>query len=132
MAQDDVVRNVEWAVVTAQSPGRGAISAGILLVDRTSDELYVKLLPELSKAEDEVAEFWRELPRDLLERSKAIGGSQVLSWLETTASHLIQLGPRSIAKASDPADELELLYYRYVIRASNVAEPIAQVRSIGR
>src|SRR5689334_15745112 len=93
-AQDDIDLNVEWAVLTARLPGRKAIPAGILLVDLASDELHVKLLPELSMAADEVAEFWRELPDYLLERSKAVGGHQVLAWLEDTADNVIQLGPR--------------------------------------
>ena len=76
MAQDDVDRSVEWAVLTAQFPGCDAVSAGILLVDLASDELYVKLLPALSRAEDEVVEFWCELPKDLIVRSKALGGRQ--------------------------------------------------------
>jgi len=128
MAQDDLDRNVEWAVLLAQLPGCDAISAGILLVDLSSDELYVKLLPKLSRAEAEVAEFWSELPQDLIERSKTVGGQQVLHWLETTASHLIQLGPRSLAKTSDPQDQLASLYRCHVIPTSDVAESAAQLR----
>ena len=127
-AQDDIDQNVEWAVLAARLPGREPIPAGILLVDLASDELYVKLLPELSMAEDEVAEFWCELPQDLIEQSSIVGGRQVLCWLETTASHVIQLGPRSLAKACDPEHQLELLYRRHVIPASDVAESTTQVR----
>jgi len=130
-AQDDIDLNVEWAVLTARLPGRNAIPAGILLVDLASDELYVKLLPELSMAEEEVAEFWRELPDYLLERSKAVGGRQVLGWLEDTADHVIQLGPRSLAKACDPEHQLKLLYRCHVIPASDVAESTTQVRRRG-
>lgn len=134
MAKDDAVRNVEWAVLTAQLPGRDAVSVGILLVDLASDKLYIKLLPELTGADEDVAEFWRELPNDLLERSKAVGGGQILYWLETTASHLIQLGPRDLAEVSNPEAKLDLLYDRHVIGSSNVGAPTAQVlrRSAGQ
>ena len=127
-AQDDSDLNVEWAVLAARLPGREPIPAGILLVDLASDKLYVKLLPELSMAEDEVVEFWCELPDYLLERSKAVGGHQVLGWLEDTADHVIQLGPRSLAKACDPEHQLEFLYHRHVIPASDIAESTTQVR----
>jgi hypothetical protein len=118
MAQGDTVRNMEWAVLELRIPGCNPVSAGILLVDLASDQLYVKLLPELSTAEDEVVEFWCELPQGLIERSKAVGGYQVLRWLEDTASHLVQLGPRSVEKASDPENQLESLYRHHVIAAS--------------
>jgi len=132
MTQGDVGRNVEWAVLRVRLPGSDAVPAGILLVDIASDKLYVKLLPELSTADDEVIEFWCELPQELIERSKAAGGRQVLWWLEDTASHVVQLGPRHVEKAPDPEDQLESLYRRHVIAASDASQSISQAQSIGR
>lgn len=132
MTQGDVGRNVEWAVLEARLPGCNAVSAGILLVDSASDKLYVKLLPELSTADDELIEFWCELPQELIERSKAVGGRQVLCWLEDTSSHVVQLGPRHVEKASDPEDQLQSLYRRHVIAASDAPQSISQAQSIGR
>ena len=130
MAQGDAVRNIEWAVLELHMPGCDPVLAGILLVDLASDQLYVKLLPNLATAEDAVVEFWGELPQYLIERSKAVGGHQVLRWLEDTASHLVQLGPRSVEKASDPENQLESLYRHHVIAASEASKSIGQVRSI--
>lgn len=114
MAPNDVVRTVEWALLMAQLPGKAPLSAGILLLDPGSDELHIKLLPEVSGADQEVNEFWRELPQHLMERSQAVGGRRVLDWLETSASHLVQLGPCTPLQTANPEEALELLYRRHV------------------
>lgn len=114
MAKNDVVRTVEWALLIAQIPGQRPSAAGILIVDPASDDLHVKLLPELSGADEDVAEFWRELSGDLIERSRAVGGHRVLDWLETTASHIVQLGSRDSMETPHVPDALNLLYRRHV------------------
>jgi hypothetical protein len=114
MPANDVVRSVEWALLIAQQPARDCLPAGILLVDRVSDELHLRLRPELPEAQDETAEFWRELPNDLVERSRELGGSRMLDWLETTASHLVQLGSRTYMESTNPQETLDLLYRRYI------------------
>jgi hypothetical protein len=126
MAQNDVVRTVEWALVLAQLPARERSSAGVLLLDPISDELHVRLLPELAGANEDAAEFWRELSFDLIKRSRAVGGHQVLDWLETTASHLIQLGSRHSIQATNPQETLDLLYQRHVIGDPEVEQAVQQ------
>jgi hypothetical protein len=126
MPQNDVFRTVEWALVIAQLPTRERSSAGVLLLDLGSDELHVRLQPELAGANEEAAEFWRELSHDLIERSRAVGGHNVLDWLETTASHLIQLGARHSIEATNPHETLDLLYQRHVIANLEVEEPVQQ------
>ncbi len=127
MAHEDIARNAAWTLLTAQVPGREPVSAGILVLDPVFDELHIKLLPQLLGAEDDLAEFWRELPRDLIEQSRTIGGRQVLRWLETTASHVLQLGPRDFVETTNPGETLDLLYRRYVVCGANIEEPIARV-----
>lgn len=60
MTHKDVVRTVEWTLLMAQLPTRNCSPAGVLLLDAASDELHIKLLPELTGAHEEVTEFWRE------------------------------------------------------------------------
>ncbi len=124
MAQNDVVRNVEWAVLMAQLPARERSSAGVLLLDLISDELHVRLQPELAGANEDAAEFWRELSDDLIKRSRVVGGRQVLDWLDTTASHLIQLGSRHSMEATSPQETLDLLYQRHVVANVKVEQPL--------
>ena len=114
MTHKDVVRTVEWTLLMAQLPTRNCSPAGVLLLDVASDELHVKLLPELTGAHEEVTEFWRELPDDLMERSRELGGFRVLEWLETVASHLIQLGSRARVETTNPEETLDLLYRQHI------------------
>jgi hypothetical protein len=124
MAKNDVIRTVEWALLMAQLPARQRSSAGVLLLDLISDELHVRLQPELAGANEDAAEFWRELSDDLTKRSRAVGGHQVLEWLETTASHLIQLGSRHSIEATNPQETLDLLYERHVVANLEVEQPV--------
>jgi hypothetical protein len=110
----------------ARLPGQEGSSAGVLLLDSASDELYVRLTPELAGAHEEASEFWRELSHDLMERSRTVGGKQVLDWLETTASHLIQLGSRHSIKAEYPQETMNLLYRQHVTCDLEAERPIQQ------
>jgi hypothetical protein len=123
MPANDAVRSVEWALLMAQQPARDCLPAGILLVDGISDELHLRLRPELPEAEDDTAEFWRELPNDLIERSRQLGGSRMLDWLETTASHLVQLGSRTYMESTNPQETLDLLYRRYITGDLEAQQP---------
>jgi hypothetical protein len=126
MVQNEVVRTLEWALLMAQLPAQERSSAGVLLLDPTSDELHVRLLPELTEAPEEVAEFWQELSDDLIERSREVGGRQVMDWLETTASHVIQLGSRCSIESTDPRQTLELLYQQHVTGGRETEQPVKQ------
>ena len=114
MNSNDVVRNVEWALLVVQQPGQECLPAGILLLDPISDQLHVRLLAELPKVHEGAVDFWRELSQDLIERSRAVGGHNVLNWLETTASHLIQLGTRHVLETTNPENMVNLLYRQHV------------------
>jgi hypothetical protein len=114
MIQNDVIRRVEWTLLIVQQPTRDRSPAGVLLLDPISDELHVRLLPELKEANREVGEFWRELPIYLSKRSREIGGSRILEWLETSASHVVQVGARLHMTTADPEEALNMLYRTHV------------------
>jgi len=115
MNANHVVRTVEWALLIVQQPRQECLPAGILLLDPISDQLYVRLLAELPRVHEDVVYFWRELSDDLIERSRAVGGHNVLDWLETTASHLIQLGTRHALETTNPENIVNLLYRQHVV-----------------
>src|SRR5689334_8760516 len=130
MNHTDVVRNVEWALLIVQQPGQECLSAGILLVDPISDQLHVRLLAELPRVHEDAVDFWRELPQDLLERSRAIGGHNVLNWLETTASHFIQLGRRHVLETTNPENTVHLLYWQHVVGDPERSGALKELRHI--
>jgi hypothetical protein len=114
MIQNDVVRNVEWTLLIVQGPTRQCSPAGILLLDPVSDELHVRLLPQLKEADPETNEFWRELPTYLSQLSREVGGSRILEWLETVASHIVHLSARIPITIADPQKALDTLYRTHV------------------
>jgi hypothetical protein len=114
MIHNDIVRNVEWTLLIVQQPGRQRSPAGVVLLDPVSDQLHVRLLPEIRDADPEIGEFWRELPGYLNQRSREIGGSRILEWLETVASHIVQLSARTAIATADPKQALDALYRTHV------------------
>jgi hypothetical protein len=126
MTQNDAVRTVEWILLMAQLPIQDCSPAGVLLLDAASNELHVKLIPELTGADEETVEFWRELPHDLRERSRSLGGQQVLDWLETSVSHLIRLGSRHFIEVANPPETLDLLYRQHVTDHPAIEQPVKQ------
>src|SRR4051812_30521657 len=90
---DHIPERGEWALLEAHWPGHASEPIGILLRERSQDRLYVKVRPEWwsRRPDSEEAELWRELAENLEQQAQEIGAAQVLEWLESTASHTIQI-----------------------------------------
>jgi hypothetical protein len=101
----------EWLLVLLCLPGRTSQPVGILLLDAISDELAIKLKPTINVEEKVVSEVWAELADDLRQRAREMGGARVISWLEGTASHTIQISSRN---AVVEGQTLEDLYSEHV------------------
>ena len=114
MSQGAVIRNLEWTLLMVQQPTRQRSPAGVLVLDPTSDELHVRLVPELKGADPELGEFWRELQGYLSQRSRELGGTRTLEWLETVASHIVQLSARIPIATANAEEALQTLYRNYV------------------
>lgn len=114
MIPNDVVRNVEWTLVSVQQPAKAPSPAGVVVLDPDSDELHIRLLPELTGTDRDMGEFWRDLPGYLSQRSREVGGAQLLEWLETVASHVVQLSARSSIATDNPREALDTLYRLHV------------------
>ncbi len=123
MSQSDVGRTIEWTLLFVRLPGREPMAAGVIVVDRESDELFVRLRAELEgEAPEETAEVWGELAEELLERSREQGGTHILNWLETTASHFLEIGVRTGMESSNPRETLDWLYEQHVTKDCADAE----------
>src|SRR5204862_3984849 len=73
-------------------------------------QLHIRLLKELTDAPEDVKEVWTYLEDDLAEEAQSFGGREVLNRLETSLSHVFQLGQKELEaltmKAADRADQL--------------------------
>ena len=106
----------EWVLLEAHFPGQGVEPIGVLLLDVSRNQLHVKLRPNWwHSSNDELeAELWAGLSEDLTERAERLGGSELLDWLENTASHVIQFGPRQLIPFTNVHLCLDDLYRQYI------------------
>lgn len=95
-------------------PGRAPEPAGVLLLETESNQLAIKLKPKLNQDDEMVAAFWDELAEDLSRQAQEAGGSEVVRWLEMTASHVFQISPRISIESSDLDQTMQRLYREHV------------------
>lgn len=117
MANREMLRAGEWAILEAHGPGQPAQRIGLVLHDQTDNTLRAKVRCDWSIADGE-DELWRDLDADLERMASELGSQQILEWLETTASHTFRLGRRHAVTFSDLEAALEMLYFEHVIEDS--------------
>jgi hypothetical protein len=102
----------EWAFLEAHLPGCASELIGILLREADRDQLHVRLRPAWWSAldDDGEAELWRELAEDLEQQAREMGAARVLEWLESTASHTIQISRRQEIRLTTAQATLDHLY----------------------
>ena len=108
-------RKAEWLPVLISLPGRQGETCGILLLDRESDELHLKLRsdwPEFAAEED--AEVLEEMEHDLSLKARELGGEGLLAWLEENASQTVQVGDREEISVRNFSTALQRLYREHV------------------
>lgn len=107
----------DWSLLFVQFPGEGIEPAGILLLDPSTNELYVKL-GELRHRDEEIEEVWQLLAEDLRQQSEDFGGEQVLSSFEKTLSNTFQISDRQKIRIVNPNQTLIDLFERYIAASS--------------
>ena len=111
-------RSAEWVLFQLQMPGRELRPAGVLLLDKHTDQLHVSLRDLIGDEVDEdLLEIWNDVAEDLRAKVDETGGSQVLEWLEADASHIFQISARRqiVGRSADPSTMVEELFHRYVL-----------------
>jgi len=115
MVNTQVPGNGEWALLEVHVPGRKPEPAGILLRD-VKDRLHVRLRSEWSNIlpDEDAKQIWQELADDLEQKAREMGSAEILDWLETTASHTLQISPRRVVRVLDVASTLDSLFRQNV------------------
>src|SRR4051794_17178670 len=76
-------RPAEFLTFDVALPGRKPEAAGVLLLDRDSDQLHIKLRRDWDEiAEEEDIEVLAQLEHDLDLKAHEMGGGALLAWLE--------------------------------------------------
>lgn len=113
----------EWAVLKYCLPGSPPHIFGVLLREVGADRLHAKFrqVSWRNLLCDEDAEVMEALPEDFCQRARETRGSEVLEWLEDTASHTVLLSPRQEITIDQVQTTLNWLYVEYVSSAEDSA-----------
>lgn len=106
-------RTGDWLLLFVQFPGQKLEAAGVLLLDPTNNELYVRLA-DLGRPDEDIQEVWKFLSEDISEQSRQIGGEQVLRSFEQTWSNTFQIGERRKINIINPERTLSDLFERHI------------------
>lgn len=122
------VKRGQWTLLLLRPPGEQPIPGGVLLVDPTSDRLFVRLRTDLVEIDPDVALVWDELESDLIQKAAEMGGMNVMRWLEQEASNTILTGDKQEVQMTSPEHALNELFSLHV---ESPLKPAAQVRGVG-
>lgn len=106
----------EWALVVASLPRTSPEPIGVLVRDVGTDRLHVKLRDNwwTAASDEDGLEIWRDLGEDFQEMARDMTSGHFLDWLETSASHVIQISARAEMQTEDFEATLDSLYEQHI------------------
>jgi putative nucleotidyltransferase with HDIG domain len=104
----------QWTLLLLRSPGAQPMPCGVLLLDPTTDRLYVRLSKDLVNLDPDVALIWKFLEADLIDKATELGGVNVLRWLEDEGSNTVSVSDRRELEMGRPELALDELFLRYL------------------
>ena len=123
---------VEWWLLLVCPPERPIVPAGILLLDRQSNQLFFKLKAKLHTGQEDIDSIWDHLPEDLSHRVTEIGADQIMIWLATTWSHVFRVSDPKALETTNLEQSLAALYQEHVegphpSASQSVGNPVQRV-----
>lgn len=104
-----------YSLLECALPGGGVQTAGVLLLDPSTDTLHVRLRRDWEEiAAEEDAEVLAELEDDLMTRARERGGAAVLEFLEDNLSQALRITAREPVRVRDFEKALGGLYREHV------------------
>ena len=107
----------EWVLLLYCAPGARPETTGLLLRDCWTDQLYTRCRPSwwTQSACDEDVDLVHAFIADLEYQSLTTGGEHLLTFLEDTASHALQISNRNPVQIdSTPEHTLNRLYEQHI------------------
>ncbi len=112
---DYAPRQGQFSLLLSELPGHGLNTIGVLLLDPSTDNLYLRLRRDLHLiAEEEDIEVLTELGDDLASWARERGGKAVLEQLEREASQAIRVSDREFVMVRGFDRTLGELYREHV------------------
>ena len=112
----------EWATLLAHFPGQAAPQPiGIVFRETCDDRLTVKLCPDwwAPFPDEEAALLWGGFEEYIIQMANELGAGAYLDYLESTASHVVQLSTRQPMVYQDASIAIETLYRQEVEACSS-------------
>ena len=107
-------RTAFYAVVRTALPGMPEENCGVLLVDPSSDELYLRFRRDWNLFAGEEADVLGMIPADLEQRARQIGAKALLKELETLLSNTLRISDSEQVIVEDFERALNRLYLKNV------------------
>jgi hypothetical protein len=108
-------RVAQWALISRDAPGTTRRPIGVLLLDSKADFLHCKFEAEWwSDFPAPECEIWRDLAKDLEQRTAVYSGKHCLEWLKHTGSPTFKLSELQRIKTDNLQSTLEELYECHV------------------
>jgi SOS-response transcriptional repressor LexA len=105
----------EFCLLMADLPGRRPETIGVLLLDKQSDQLHLRLRRDYdSIATSDDAEVLAELEADLAAKSSEAGAANLLAQLEDSCSLAVRLSDREAVSVVDFEKSVNDLYRQHV------------------
>jgi hypothetical protein len=124
----------EWALVLAFFPDTSPEPIGVLVRDMGADRLYVKLRHDwwTAASDENGREIWPDLGEYFQEMARDMSSGHLLDWLETSASHVIQVSARAEMQAANFEATLDSLYKQHVCALEVERKPVLPMVSSGK
>jgi len=106
-----------FAVLLVELPKAGLVPAGVLLEDRNTDRVYLRLRRDWDLLAPEESEILGEVEADLIAKAQEMGAARMIEWMTDTWSNTLQIQePREVI-VEDFDRALGRLYRQHVASA---------------
>jgi hypothetical protein len=125
-------RPAKWACLEAHLPDQSPMGVGVLLVEPSSDRLYIRIKPDWwnDLVDGEEGQIWEGLSEDLKLKAEQMGATEFLKWLEDCCSHSIRIGAIQNVDMRQPETCANALYREH-IHASAITLVVRNVSAPG-
>ena len=121
------MRPMEYIVLEVCLPGAGPENAGVILLDREADRLYVKARRDWESFAGDEADVLAGLEEMIEGMARDRGAAETLSFIETAFSGVVRATDRARTVAADPEARLRRLYREEVNAVGAV--PVYRLRA---
>jgi SOS-response transcriptional repressor LexA len=108
-------RAARYSLLSVELPGRGEVTAGVLLEDPETDRIHIRLRRDWERIAADEAEVLTLLEEDLRSRANEVGAESFFAEMEDTLSNAVRVSDRRAAMVEDFPRALGRLYRQFVL-----------------